>query len=159
MTTHSDRNLSFAESLTRELDNRKVLVRPNHPFTRRDDIKMQETDPSGISANIPGAKLDAGKQRPHLMFSGFANALERIAEVTTKGAIKYTPNGWMQVENGVERYADAAGRHQLALWQGDKIDEDTGCDHEAQVIWNLLASYELKLRKELTSDIFQPFKS
>lgn len=130
----------------------------SHPHTRKDDIKtlVPESDPSGLDANVPGAKLDAGKQRPALMLSGFANALSRISEVTTKGAAKYSPNGWMQVANGIERYQDAAYRHQLSLWQGEKVDEDTSCDHEAQVIWNLLASYELKLRKELQS---KPFKS
>ena len=126
----------------------------SHPYTRITDIKTVESDPNGLNPSSPGAKLDAGKQRPHLMLSGFSNALSRISEVTTKGAKKYTPNGWMEVPNGIERYQDAAYRHQLALWQGEKVDNDTGCDHESQVIWNLLAAYELKLRKELTDKAF-----
>lgn len=118
-------------------------------------LNNNERDPSGLAANVPGAKLDAGKQRPALMLSGFANALSRIAEVTTVGATKYSPNGWMYVENGVERYAEAGFRHQLSLWQGEKVDNNTGCDHEAQVIWNMLASYELKLRKELLENVLK----
>lgn len=114
-------------------------------------MNKTETDPNGLDSKLPGAKLDSGKTRAALCFSGFANALQRVAEVTTVGAKKYSPNGWMQVDNGSERYSDAAFRHQLSLWSGEKVDEDTGCDHEAQVIWNLLASYELKLRKELDS--------
>lgn len=139
------------------LVDKPFVFKPSHPYTRKDDVKMLESDPNGLSSNVPGAKLDAGKQRPALMLAGFSNALSRIAEVTTKGAVKYSANGWMVVDNGIDRYADAAYRHQLSLWQGEKVDQDTSCDHEAQVIWNLLASYELKLRKELSSS--KPFKS
>lgn len=166
MTTNSERNMPLPD-ISSVNDIHDILMQSKsighqanqkliHPYTRKDDIKMvAETDPFGLDNHVPGAKLDAGKQRPHLMLSGFANALSRIAEVTTKGAAKYTPNGWMAVSNGIERYQDAAYRHQLSLWQGEKVDQDTSCDHEAQVIWNLLASYELKLRKELESNVFK----
>ena len=106
-----------------------------------------EFDPSGKSPHSPGAKLDAGKLKPFLVLSEFANALEKVTEVGTKGAEKYTERGWVSVENGISRYKEASGRHQLKEWQGEVIDTDTSCEHEAQVIWNLLASYELKLRK------------
>lgn len=110
-----------------------------------------ETDPSGISQHTPGAKLDNGKMFVWLMFSGFSRALEQVAKVTTKGAIKYTPNGWMHVENGVQRYMEAFGRHAIALGKGERIDADTQCLHKAQMIWNLLASLELELKEsELT---------
>ena len=130
----------------------KTLEDRNLPYMP-DDMKINilasnEYDPNGYSQNQAGAKLDAGKSRPHLMLEAFAPALSKIAEVTTVGAKKYTPNGWMEVPNGIARYKDAAYRHQLSFWQGDKIDADTGCDHEAQVIWNLLAAYTLRLRKE-----------
>lgn len=105
-----------------------------------------ESDPDGLEAHTPGAKLDAGKLRPWLFFSGFANALEAVADVTTKGAIKYSPNGWASVADGEERYMEAHGRHQLALGKGERVDNDTKCLHKAQMIWNLLASLELELR-------------
>lgn len=111
----------------------------------------QEFDPNGKAANEPGAKLDAGKNRVWLFISGFARALECVSDVTTKGALKYSPNGWAKVENGVERYMDAFGRHQLDLAEGKVFDDGpkgTGCRHKAQMIWNLLASLELELRQE-----------
>lgn len=106
-----------------------------------------EADPNGIAAHTPGAKLDAGKTRPWLMYSGFAKALGEVAKVTTKGAEKYTPNGWKDVANGPERYMEAFGRHMQALGQGETVDADTGCLHKAQMVWNLLASMELEAAK------------
>lgn len=77
-----------------------------------------EKDPNGKDANEPGAKLDHGKILPWLFINGFANALTSVAEVTTKGARKYTPNGWTYVPNGEERYMEAFARHMLALARG-----------------------------------------
>lgn len=105
-----------------------------------------EKDPNGISPHEPGAKLDDGKSMPWLCVSGFSRALAAVADVTTKGARKYTPNGWMHVPNGQTRYMEAFGRHMLALGAGERVDADTGCLHQAQMIWNLLASLELELR-------------
>lgn len=110
-----------------------------------------EADPTGGSLNEPGKKADAGKLLPWLFFSGFANALEKVAEVTTLGARKYTPNGWAAVANGPERYMEAAMRHLIYLGQGEKFDSGPGgigTLHKAQIIWNLLASLELELREE-----------
>ena len=106
-----------------------------------------ELDPHGMDQHQPGAKLDAAKPLPWLCISGFATALSAVAEVTTRGARKYTPNGWMHVEDGERRYMEAFARHMLALAAGEHVDLDTGCLHKAQMIWNLLASLELELRK------------
>lgn len=108
-----------------------------------------EKDPSGKALNIPGAKADSGKSRVYLCLSGFSRALEKVAEVTTVGANKYSPNGWQCVPNGYDRYMDAFGRHFLDYSKGKKLDNGpngTGCEHMAQMIWNLLAAYELSLR-------------
>lgn len=112
---------------------------------------MVEKDPNGKNLNSPGAKADAGKNRVWLFFSGFSNALEEVAKVTTLGAQKYTPNGWVSVEDGIERYMDAFARHAIALGKGQKLDNGPngiGTYHKAQMIWNLLASFELELRNE-----------
>ena len=108
----------------------------------------REFDPFGVDAHIPGAKLDGGKIMPWLCVAGFSRALYAVADVTTKGARKYTPNGWRQVPDGESRYMEAFGRHMLQLGSGEIIDRDTGCRHKAQMIWNLLASLELELQRE-----------
>lgn len=110
---------------------------------------IREFDPNGKAQHEPGAKLDAGKIMPWLCVTGFAHALNAVADVTTKGARKYTPNGWASVDNGSTRYMEAFSRHMLNLATGEQIDKDTGCLHKAQMIWNLLASLELELREEL----------
>lgn len=109
-------------------------------------LKNTEHDPNGIDQHQPGAKLDAGKVMPWLCLSGFAHALSAVADVTTKGARKYTPNGWATVDDGEARYMEAFARHMLAYGRGELIDADTGCLHKAQMVWNLLASLELELR-------------
>lgn len=112
-------------------------------------VASLESDPHGLSANAPGAKLDAGKTRPWLCIAGFSLAFEAVAEVTTVGAAKYSDNGWMAVPDGEARYMEAFGRHMLALGRGEVFDngpKGTGARHKAQMIWNLLASLELELR-------------
>lgn len=109
-----------------------------------------EKDPNGKDLNSPGAKADAGKTRGWLCLAGFSRALEEVAKVTTVGANKYTPNGWVDVPDGPSRYMDAFVRHTLALGQGKVMDDGqggTGCYHKAQMIWNLLAAFELELRE------------
>lgn len=112
-----------------------------------------EHDPNGVAPNTPGAKLDAGKVMPWLFMSGFSNALEEVARVTTLGARKYTPNGWVAVPDGSNRYMEAFGRHTIELGKGKVFDDGPkglGPDvyHKAQMIWNLLASLGLELREK-----------
>lgn len=107
---------------------------------------MTELDPHGKDPHAPGAKLDSGKPRHWLMLSGFSRALQAVGDVTSVGALKYTPNGWAEVPDGIERYMDAFARHALQFGAGEVFDADTGTRHKAQMIWNLLASLELELR-------------
>ena len=134
------------------------------------EIETGERDPHGIPNNHPGAKADAGKTRAGLCLMGFypaftwlfpepggytvlqtaarrwPRALAEVARVTTAGALKYTPNGWLQVPDGANRYLDAWGRHLLDGGKGHTHDDGpggTGCLHEAQACWNLLAAATL----------------
>lgn len=107
---------------------------------------MSEHDPHGLDAHTPGAKLDAGKIRPELIFRGFSRALSAVAAVGTYGANKYTDDGWQSVPNGIRRYADARYRHQLKRHTGESHDPDTHLLHLAHEAWNVLAELELHLR-------------
>lgn len=120
-------------------------------MSKSDSKENTEADPNGVPANAPGSKLDAGKPRPALVLGEFSRALSAVVDIGTFGASKYTPKGWVSVPDGQERYADAAWRHQLKVWKGEKFDNGkggTGGLHKAQVIWNLLAELELELRAE-----------
>ena len=108
---------------------------------------MPETDPNGIGAHQPGAKLDAGKVavlRGALQY--FPRAIKAVAAVSEAGAKKYSWKGWEKVDDGVNRYGDALARHLLAEETEGPVDKDTGCLHMTQVAWNALARLELYLR-------------
>lgn len=109
--------------------------------------KPTESDPNGLNAHTPGAKLDAGKLRPALVLGGFARALTEVCKVGTYGATKYTDNGWMEVPNGVTRYDDAKLRHWLAEKSGVECDADTKLLHASHEAWNALARLDLLLRQ------------
>lgn len=106
-----------------------------------------EADPNGMSPHDKGSKLDAGKLRAALVLGGFARALLAVSEVGTFGAAKYTPNGWMEVPNGEERYDDAKMRHWLQEKTGEPIDKDSQLLHAKHEAWNALARLDLMLRR------------
>lgn len=106
-----------------------------------------ESDPLGKSANEPGAKLDAGKNRLGLVLLDFARALQAVGEVGTYGANKYSDSGWISVPNGEARYTDALLRHLMKEAAGERDDPDTGLRHAAHSAWNALARLDLMLRK------------
>lgn len=92
-----------------------------------------------------GLKYDEGKPKAWAFVSNFPLALQKLAELDTFGAEKYSPGGWREVENGQERYMDAFMRHALKLASGEEIDEETQMPHKASMIWNLLATLELEI--------------
>lgn len=106
-----------------------------------------EHDPNGIDPHSKGAKLDAGKIRPALVLGGFSRALIAVSEVGTFGAAKYTPDGWMEVLDGVARYDDAKMRHWLVEKTGEELDPESQLMHAKHEAWNALARLELMLRK------------
>lgn len=110
-------------------------------------MQKKEKDPSGKNAHDGGAKLDFGKTRLDLVLGAFANALMAVGEVGTFGAAKYSDNGWMEVENGFERYTDALLRHYFKERTGEELDEDSGLLHAAHLAWNALARLELIIKE------------
>lgn len=113
-----------------------------------------ESDPTGRTANTPGAKLDNGKTK---VLQGalhyFPLAIAAVAGVSEIGARKYTWRGWESVPDGVQRYNDALARH--LLQEGPHAvttDLDTGALHAAHVAWNALAVLELLLREQRLID-------
>jgi hypothetical protein len=108
---------------------------------------MNETDPNGLNAHTPGAKLDAGKPRVALVLGDFAGALLEVAKVGTFGANKYSPHGWLQVDKGQERYDDAMMRHWLLSHSGELLDPQTALLHAAHEAWNSLAKLQLMINE------------
>lgn len=107
-----------------------------------------ERDPNGKLPNEPGAKLDEGKSA---LWQGlldyFPLACKAIADVSSRGAVKYAWKGWESVPNGITRYRNAQARHIVDESIDGKYDPD-GFRHLAQNAWNALAALELTLREE-----------
>lgn len=125
-------------------------------------LQAVETDPTGRPAHTPGSKLDAGKPP---VFRGvlnyFGKAIRAVATVSLFGSTKYVWKGWESVPDGVERYADATGRHMTDTASVPVADEGLvgmlvqafpgltitpEIVHSAQAAWNALATLELRLR-------------
>ena len=115
---------------------------------------IQESDPNGKRQHEPGAKLDSGKPAVWRgLLDYFPRACLAVAAVSTKGAAKYAWKGWESVPDGINRYGDAIGRHQLAEAIEGLYDSGPGglgkdTLHSAQVAWNALARLELLIRRE-----------
>ena len=74
-----------------------------------------------------------------------------MAEVLTYGAIKYKPNSWQNVENGIDEHYAALMRHLVKWRQGEINDKETGLSHIKHVLTNamfLLYHEENKLLKQ-----------
>lgn len=111
--------------------------------------KPSEADPHGKQPHEPGAKLDVGKPQAGLLID-FGNALLAVAEVSTYGANKYSPGGWITVPDGERRYRDAGLRHRLKM-ATEAVDSESGLDHLYHTAWNVLAELELKIRAAQTA--------
>ena len=90
--------------------------------------------------NQPGVKDDANKLRYDLIPT---SAITGLAEVLTMEARKYTPNGWRNVPDGIERYYAALYRHLLAWRNGEQIDPESGLHHLKHVMINVAFLLEL----------------
>ena len=79
------------------------------------------------------AKGDLGKRDWGLVYWPI---LDRLVDVLTFGATKYTPNNWQKVSR--ERYESAVMRHWSLYIQGEKVDQETGISHLAHMMCSLM---------------------
>lgn len=82
---------------------------------------------------MPGMKFDKEKPRWDLLP---LDAVEKIVEIMTYGAVKYKPNNWQKVE--AWRYKAALLRHLVAIYKGEVYDQESGLSHMAHVGCNVL---------------------
>ena len=114
-------------------------------LVRFDCASFDLVPPQAAPQPAGGVKYDAGKPRYGLVLGGFPRALERVVQVGTFGANKYSDDGWLTVDNGHARYTDALLRHHFAEAGGEELDGESGMLHAAHRAWNALAVLELKL--------------
>lgn len=107
---------------------------------------VTELDPSGKGAHEAGAKLDHGKINTSLL-KRFGMALMAVSDLATLGAIRYSRDGWAEVEGGVSRYEDAMIGHYLRE-AFETHDPDMNMRHEVSVAWNALARLQLLIEQD-----------
>lgn len=90
-----------------------------------------------------GAKADAGKTNTTMVTRSMAAALWSVCQVGTYGGVKYTRDGWREVEDAETRYREAQERHQAKIDGGEVIDPDTGYPHASHLAWNAVARCQL----------------
>lgn len=114
-------------------------------------MTSNETTNDSEEARKSGAfKMDAGKPGIYQgLFNRFPRALWGVAEISTFGKNKYgTWDGWEKVEDALNRYRDAEGRHLLKEAMGEEFDPDSELEHLKHKAWGSLATLELYLREK-----------
>jgi acetone carboxylase gamma subunit len=89
-----------------------------------------------------GKKYDGEKPRMYLLPP---KSTQEVAKVLTFGAQKYDEDNWKKLANLQNRYTGAALRHIFAIMDGEDLDPETECYHEAHAICCLLFKLEAKL--------------
>lgn len=97
-----------------------------------------------------GRKYDGGKApMGQGLLAYFPEALGEVAHVSRYGKEKYetayVERNWAKVEDGEQRYLDAALRHITAHLTGQTYDVESGHPHLAHAAWSILAAREIGL--------------
>ena len=92
-----------------------------------------------------GRKDDDGKLRWDLLP---LNLIEKVVEIYTFGAEKYGPNTWQNLEDGYNRYKAAMFRHLMEFEKGNVIDDESGKEHLAHMVWNAIAMMHFAEKKQ-----------
>lgn len=85
--------------------------------------------------NTSGSKHDQHKPRWSLLP---LEAINDVIAVLEYGAKKYGEWNWIKVTNSRERYFNAAMRHLIAWYSGERVDPESGHSHLAHAMCSLL---------------------
>lgn len=114
---------------------------------RENSVKDSQTATTG------GRKFDGGKPQYGLIPP---KALKETVEILTLGATKYEPDNWKNVPDSQNRYFDALMRHLWDWKSGEKFDPETGKNHLAHAVCNILFLLE---RDSYTQQEWEEIKS
>jgi hypothetical protein len=118
----------------------------NGRYVRPDRIELVTTDTDDQSQ-----KADAGKTNPVLLEVDLGDALAVVNRVLDYGVAKYGERGgWKQVS--MDRYEPAARRHRRRRDCGEQFDDESGLDHMAHEITNLLFILQTKIEQNPHTD-------
>ncbi len=99
------------------------------------------------AAPVVGRKDDSGKPKLSMLFTkGLLPAVTVLVRVLEHGAIKYPEvDNWTSVQNGSERYRNAAIRHIAARTSGEILDPDSKQPHMGHAACSVLFSLAFDL--------------
>ena len=124
------------------------LVRIARKPIQRSEVQQL---PGGLGQHEKGAKLDAGKAQLRFLLY-FRRSLAAVADLAAQGAFKYTEGGFLEVEDGFNRYTDAMLRHLFKELETEYVVDDPEWIKDVleatAVAWNALARLEIKLINE-----------
>ena len=89
-----------------------------------------------------GRKFDIGKPQYGLLPPA---ALKETVKVLTYGVQKYDRNNWQKVPDAQSRYFDALQRHLWDWVAGEQLDPETGINHLAHAMCNIMFLLERDL--------------
>jgi len=102
---------------------------------------LHEVVAAPVTASV-AARYNSGK--PELSYLlDFPKAVVSLARVCEYGANKYARDNWKKGGKPDAEYVDAALRHLLKYWNGERVDKESGCLHVAHAVWNMMALIEL----------------
>jgi len=117
------------------------------------DVSEEEDDfdyscwiPDEISEEKEGVKHDTDKLNWSLVPW---ESMKEVLKVLMFGAKKYpAADNWKKVDNGAERYWEAAMRHIIDIQTGEEEDPESGLSHAAHAVCCLLFYLYFKSREE-----------
>ncbi len=116
----------------------------NESVKGKKDLTPREQEEAAL-----GMRFNTNKVRFDLIPASW---LRVLAQILTKGAVKYAPRNW---EKGLS-WSETLGslhRHLDAWMSGETYDKETKCHHMGHVAWNALALMTMQLRGIGKSDI------
>jgi hypothetical protein len=93
------------------------------------------------AADTGGVKDDNTKAPWHLLPT---EPIAEVVDILGLGAVKYAPDNWRRVPDGIDRYYAAAMRHIAAWRMGEQADSESGKSHLAHAMCCLIFIYELE---------------
>jgi hypothetical protein len=102
---------------------------------------------------VSGRKYDGDKAPiAQGVLAYFPDAIAMLAMISKFGKDKYETSyeerNWAHVEDGENRYLDAAARHVTKCASGEINDDESSLDHRGHAAWCLLASLQLAIEDE-----------
>lgn len=128
---------------------------------KKDVVFVVDNSPRIQSSDLNGKPAKNDRKDHKLRWELLPMAeIEDLVKVYTFGALKYAPDSWQELPDGLKRYSAAALRHMCEFSKGTPLDSETHLPHLAHLVWNAVAMLYLwkKENPELAKQSEEEFK-